>query len=75
MVNKLGIKKFTLHVHPYVAAYIKQGFFSEEMRWKMKYGFGCKVIPSQKLGFLQYKFYGPNREEIDLKEEMETKGI
>lgn len=41
----------------------------------MKYGFGCKVIPSQKLGFLQYKFYGPNREEIDLKEEMETKGI
>ncbi|MBP5307484.1 MAG: Rne/Rng family ribonuclease [Paludibacteraceae bacterium] len=75
MVNKLGVKKFTLHVHPYVAAYIKQGLFSEEMRWKMKYGFGCKVIPSQKLGFLQYKFYGPNREEIDLKEEMETKGI
>lgn len=71
MVNKLHIKKFYLHVHPFVAAYIKQGIVSEELKWKMKYGFGCKVIPSQKLGFLQYKFYGPKNEEIDLQEATE----
>ncbi|MBQ9592041.1 MAG: Rne/Rng family ribonuclease [Paludibacteraceae bacterium] len=71
MVSKLHIKKFYLHVHPFVAAYIKQGVWSQEMKWKMKYGFGCRIIPSQKMGFLQYKFYGPNNEEIDLQEAME----
>jgi ribonuclease G len=71
MVSKLHVKKFYLHVHPFVAAYIKQGVWSQEMKWKMKYGFGCRIIPSQKMGFLQYKFYGPNNEEIDLQEAME----
>ena len=28
LVNKVGIKKFYLHVHPYVAAYINKGFIS-----------------------------------------------
>ena len=41
------------------------------MKWKLKYGIGCKVIPSQKLGFLQYKFYDKKGEEIDLQEEIE----
>lgn len=74
LVNNLKVKKFTLHVHPYVAAFIKKGFPSLEWRWKFRYGFGCKVIASQRLGFLQYKFYDDHREEIDLKEEVETKG-
>ncbi|MBR6076818.1 MAG: ribonuclease E/G, partial [Paludibacteraceae bacterium] len=71
IVNKLKIKNFRLHVHPFVAAYIKQGLVSQELKWKFKYGFGSKVIASQKLGFLQYKFYTSKNEEIDLKEEME----
>ena len=71
IVNKLKIKNFRLHVHPFVAAYIKQGLISQELKWKFKYGFGSKVIASQKLGFLQYKFYTSKNEEIDLKEEME----
>ena len=60
MANKLGIKNFTLHVHPYVAAYINQGIVSLKRKWQVKYGFGLKVIPSQKLGFLQYEFYDKN---------------
>jgi ribonuclease G len=73
LVNKIGIKKFTLHVHPYVAAYINQGLYSLKMQWQMKYGFGVKVIPSQKLAFLQYEFYDKNKEFIDMKEEIESK--
>lgn len=71
MANKLGIKNFTLHVHPYVAAYINQGIVSLKRKWQVKYGFGLKVIPSQKLGFLQYEFYDKNGQEIDMKEEIE----
>ena len=73
LVNKIGIKKFYLHVHPYVAAYINQGVFSLKRRWQMKYGFGVRIVPSQKLAFLQYEFYDTQRQFIDMKEEIETK--
>ena len=73
LVNKIGIAKFYLHVHPYVAAYINQGFISLRRKWQFKYGFGVHIIPSQKLAFLQYEFYDANGEFIDMKEEIETK--
>lgn len=73
LVNKIGIRKFYLHVHPYVAAYITKGIFSLKRQWQMKYGLGVRVIPSQKLAFLQYEFYDEDRQFIDMKEEIETK--
>ncbi len=69
LVNKIGIKKFYLHVHPYVAAYINKGVFSMKLQWQMKYGLGVRVIPSQKLAFLQYEFYDENKQFIDMQEE------
>ena len=68
LVNKIGIKKFYLHVHPYVAAYINQGMISMKRRWQMKYGIGVHIIPSQKLGFLQYEFYDAKQQFLDMKE-------
>ena len=73
LVSKLKVKKFTLHVHPYVAAFISQGVFSLALKWKLKYGFGIKVIPDQSLAMLQYTVYDADRNEIDLKEEIEIK--
>jgi len=73
LVNKIGIRKFYLHVHPYVAAYITKGLFSLKRQWQVKYGLGVRVIPSQKLAFLQYEFYDEDRQFIDMKEEIETK--
>lgn len=73
LVNKLNIKSFTLHVHPYVMAYINQGLWSIKRQWRMKYGLGIKVIPSQKLAFLEYEFYDKKGQEIDMKEEIEIK--
>jgi ribonuclease G len=73
LVNKIGIKKFSLHVHPYVAAYINQGVFSLKRRWQLKYGMGLRIIPSQKMAFLQYEFYDSKKQFIDMKEEIETK--
>lgn len=73
LVNDVGVRKFTLHVHPYVAAYINQGIVSLKRRWQMKYGMGVSVVASQKLAFLQYEFYNKKGEYIDMKEEIETK--
>jgi ribonuclease G len=73
LVNKIGVKKFYLYVHPYVAAYINKGVISLKRKWQMKYGFGVHIIPSEKLAMLQYEFYDSNKQFIDMKEEIETK--
>ncbi|MCI6559124.1 MAG: Rne/Rng family ribonuclease [Prevotella sp.] len=72
MVNRIGIKKFSLHVHPYVAAYINKGFPSLKHRWQLKYSIGIKIVSSEKLAFLQYEFYDRNGQYIDMKEEIEN---
>ena len=73
LVKKLKMTKLTLYVHPYVYAYINQGLFSIRRKWQLRYGFGVKVIPSQKLAFLQYEFFDANGQEIDVKEEVEIR--
>ena len=71
LVDHLGIKKFKLHVHPFVAAYINQGVWSLKRKWQMKYGLGFKIVPNQSLSYLQYVFYNAKGEEIDMVEERE----
>lgn len=73
LANKLKVKRFSLHIHPYVAAFVQQGLFSLKYRWRKKYGVALKIIPNQSLGFLQYQFYDRKNNEIDLKEEIEMK--
>lgn len=73
LVNKLKVKKFALHLHPYLAAYVNQGFFSLKWRWKCSYTFGLKIIPNQNMAYLEYSFIDSDKNEIDLKEEIEIK--
>lgn len=72
LVNKVGVKKFTLYVHPYVEAYIDKGLISIRRKWQMKYGLGVNVMASQKLAFLQYEFYGADGQFIDMTDENEV---
>lgn len=72
LVNKVGVSKFTLHVHPYVEAYITKGIWSIKRKWQMKYGLGVSVIPSQKLAMLQYEFYDSEGQFIDMKDETDS---
>lgn len=52
--EKFG-KRLYLYVHPYVYAYISEGWFkSLKAQWRRKYG--IKVMPDQQLGMLQYRF-------------------
>ena len=72
LVNKHHIKKFSLHVHPYVAAYINKGIIPLGFKWNIKYTTRMKIIPDQSLAFMEYKFFDPDRNEIEMQEEKET---
>ncbi|MFI3296950.1 MAG: ribonuclease E/G, partial [bacterium] len=71
LVNQLNIKKFTIHVHPYLASYVKSGFPSMLLKWRMKYGFGLRLLPIQDIGFLQYKMVDAAGDEIKVSELLE----
>ncbi len=73
LTGTIKVKSFTLHVHPYVASYIKKGIISLYRKWQFKYGFGIRIIPNQKLAYLEYHFYDKTGKEIDMKEESELK--
>lgn len=73
LVNKHHVKKFTLHIHPYVAAYINKGFYPLYLKWKFKYSWHMKIIPNQNLAFLEYKFYDQEHNELDMQDEREIK--
>ncbi len=71
LVNQIKVKKFYLHVHPYVAAFINKGFYPLKWKWKIKYSMGIKIIPNQSLALLEYKFYDSDKNELDMTEELE----
>jgi ribonuclease G len=73
LANKHKVKKFNLHLHPYVAAFVDKGFFSLKRKWKLQYARGLKVVPDQSLSFLEYKFYDNEKNEFDMKDEKESK--
>ena len=70
--NATGFIAVRIGTQIYVS-YINQGIFSLKRKWQMKYGLGVHVVPSQKMGFLQYEFYDSKKQFFDMKEEIETK--
>jgi ribonuclease G len=60
-------------VHPFIDAYIKKGIISMYRKWQMRYGFGIRVVPDQKLSYLEYHFYDKNGNEVDMKEATDMK--
>lgn len=66
-----GVKHFSLHIHPYVYAYISRGFPSMKLKWKLKSRFGIRITPDQSMAFLDYKFYDSHGDEIPVKEKHE----
>lgn len=65
VVNKMGIKAFTIEVHPYVEAYVTKGWRSIKSKWKKQYSRELKIKPVQELGFLQFRFMDKNGDIIN----------
>ena len=69
LIKDLKVKGFKMYVHPFIDAYLKKGVFSIYCKWRMKLGFGFKIIPDQSLAYLQYRVIDKAGNELDLKEE------
>ncbi len=70
--NVLKVKRALLYVHPYVYAYLKQGFLSLKAKMCLKHIFRLKILPNQNFSYLQYKFIGADGGEIDVTEEVDS---
>lgn len=71
--RKLHYKRVRIHLHPFVAAYMRQGLWPLRLKWQLKYRMGIQIIPNQQLSYLQYVFYDAAGNEIDMHEDKEMK--
>ncbi|MGB3590942.1 MAG: Rne/Rng family ribonuclease [Nonlabens sp.] len=62
---KAGLKKVTLHAHPFVAAFITKGYPSVRSKWFMKHKKWIKVLPRDAYTYLEYKFKDKDGNELD----------
>lgn len=65
LIENLHLKGFSLEVHPYLAAFLKQGLWkSPRFKWWRQYKQWIKVNPNQSLHLVDYKFSDSHGEEI-----------
>ncbi len=57
-------KKITVHVHPFIEAYIKKGWWSLLRKWQVKYRKKLRIQAINSLGFLDYNFFDEDDNEI-----------
>ena len=69
--HQLKYRKFTLFVHPFVYAYMKQGFPSLIFKLRLKYGLFFKILPNQSFSLLEYKFVDKRGGDIDVTDNRE----
>ncbi len=62
--NKL--RSVTIKLHPYIAAFLKKGFFSKRFKWAIKYKCSVNLLPMSSYHFLEYHFFDKNDNEIEL---------
>jgi ribonuclease G len=66
MLKDLNKSKLTLKVHPYIAAYLTNGFRSPRINWFRKYLKWVKVSGNDNFSLFEYQFLDGNKEEIML---------
>ncbi len=54
------LSKMSLHVHPFVAAYLKNGLPSIQMKWFFKHKKWIKIVPRDAYKYLQFNFLDKN---------------
>lgn len=68
LVHEVKMRKITVQVHPYIAAYIEKGLWSIKCQWRWKYSAFIRIVPMQDFGFLQYRFMNKHGEEINIEQ-------
>lgn len=60
------LRKLTIFLSPYIYAYIKYGFPSIYIKWKLKFKNKVKIYKNEEYNFIEYHIYDDNGEEIVL---------
>ena len=58
-------KSFSIHVHPFIAAYLTKGIWSLRRKWMWKYKVKINVQPRDSFKYLEYKYFTPDNKEIN----------
>lgn len=66
IIEKVKTRKLLLRTHPFVSAYLNQGFFSAISKVNRKYGVSIKVQGIPSYHFLQYGFFDRQGNEMDI---------
>ena len=66
LFDKQGEKGATIMVHPFVAAYLKQGFPSILMKWRWKYKKRIKLVANHSYHLMEHHFFNLDNDEIML---------
>src|SRR5207253_634229 len=66
LIHNMNMKGITIHVHPYIAAFLTKGFKSKRIQWFLKYKRFVKVKAVNSFQFGEYKFFNRNGEEINV---------
>ncbi len=66
IVDKIKTRKLILNVHPFVASFLKKGFFPIFRKWNFKYKISLKIQAVTSYHMLEYHFYDHYNNEIDL---------
>ena len=59
-------RKLTVVTHPYIQAYLTKGFKSIRRQWQRKYKMRLTINPSESYNLLEYKFFTPDGEEVQM---------
>lgn len=66
IVDRIKTRKILLNVHPFVESYLTKGFIPIYRKWNFKYSIRLKIQPVTSYHMLEYHFYDPDGNEIDL---------
>jgi len=74
LTREMNVKRFSLHVHPFIAAHIRHGWFftSRFWKWKRRYGLQWRLIADESMEMLQYKVLDADRNEVDLSQPIDN---
>ncbi|MBE6333838.1 MAG: Rne/Rng family ribonuclease [Odoribacter sp.] len=66
VANEKGLKRVTLRVHPFIAAYIKRGFNSLRLKWSIRYGMWISIVEVPSYYIYEFRLFDKNKNEIKL---------
>ncbi|MBN1131617.1 MAG: Rne/Rng family ribonuclease [Bacteroidales bacterium] len=67
IIEQHNLKKLNIHLHPFVAHYLKRGLNSTEKKWRRELSCKIRIVPDDSNHFLEYAAFNANGEELHRK--------